>query len=164
MDPKLKQDFPIDWDEDQYVSRREFIKFMTLAGGGLAVGSAALAAYTALPRKERRFDRVRIASLDQLEPGKAFEFSYPRKEDFCLLVQPTPGTYKAYSRRCTHLSCPVEWQPTASRFYCPCHNGAFSPKDGAVLMGPPQRPLPEILLEVDGEAIYAVGVRSGEEA
>jgi hypothetical protein len=28
--PRWRQDFPIDWPEDEYVARREFTKFMVL--------------------------------------------------------------------------------------------------------------------------------------
>jgi Rieske Fe-S protein len=159
---KLRDDFPIDWEEDNYVSRREFFKFMTLASGGLAVGSAALAAWQQFPRGELRFEPALVARVSELQPGQAKEFRFPRPEDLCLLVQPEPGVYKAYSRRCTHLSCPVEWQPDRDRLYCPCHNGAFSVKDGTVLQGPPPRPLPEIVLEQRGDDIFAVGVKRGE--
>ncbi len=42
--PKWRQDFPIEWEGDQYVTRREMVKFMTLgslllAGGKLDHGN-----------------------------------------------------------------------------------------------------------------------------
>ena len=162
MDEKLKQDFPIDWDEDNYVSRREFFKFMTLASGGLALGSMGMAAWAVLPRKQRTFERVFVARADQVAVGSALQFNYPRAKDLCILIQHSPGNFVAYSRRCTHLSCPVEYQPDKDRIYCPCHNGAFSVTDGKVLQGPPPRPLPRIQLEVVGGQIFAVGVESAE--
>jgi len=158
MDKKLEQDFPIDWEEDQYVSRREFFKFMTLASGGLALGSTALAAWAAIPRNERQFDRAMIASTTDVPVGGSLQFSYPRPNDLCILMQPKPGDFVAYSRRCTHLSCPVEYQPDHRRLYCPCHNGAFALDDGHVLQGPPPRPLPRIELDVVGGQIFATGV------
>ncbi|HTQ11671.1 MAG TPA: Rieske (2Fe-2S) protein [Fimbriimonadaceae bacterium] len=160
MDDKLKTDFPIDWEEDQYVSRREFFKFMTLASGGLALGSTALAAWAAIPRNERRFERAEIASTRDVPVGGSLQFSYPRPGDLCILMQPTPGQFVAYSRRCTHLSCPVEYQADQHRLYCPCHNGAFALDDGQVLQGPPPRPLPRILLEVQEDRIFATGVKA----
>ena len=160
MEEKLREDFPIDWDEDNYVSRREFFKFMTLASGGLAVGSFALATWTKVPRGERRFQRALIANLKDVPVGGSLAFSYPRPQDLCLLVHDTPGNYVAFSRRCTHLSCPVEYQADHHRIYCPCHNGAFSLDDGHVLQGPPPRPLPRIDIEVVGDQIFAVGVKS----
>ncbi|MBN9504121.1 MAG: hypothetical protein BGO01_02550 [Armatimonadetes bacterium 55-13] len=162
MDTHVNQDFPIDWEEDHYVSRREFFKFMTLASGGLAVGSVAMAAWSKLPRNERTFEPSSIAMRTDLQPGKALAFSYPRPKDLCILVQKPDGSYVAYSRRCTHLSCPVDYQPDKDRLFCPCHNGAFSIEDGHVLQGPPPHPLPQIMLEIRGDEIWAVGVKAGE--
>lgn len=161
MDTQLKKDFPIDWEEDHYVSRREFFKFMTLASGGLFVGSAALAAWSAIPRGERAFEAAFIANVQNVPVGSATPFSYPRPEDLCLLLHLNSGVFVAYSRRCTHLSCPVEAQIDQNRIYCPCHNGAFALEDGHVLQGPPPRPLPQIILDIRGEKIYATGVRNG---
>lgn len=162
MEQKLQQDFPIDWDEDHYVSRKEFFKFMTLASGGLALGSAGLAVWSKLPRGHRKMDEKPIAAADRVPVGGSLAFNYPREHDLCILIQTESGVYKAYSRRCTHLSCPVEWEPEKNRLYCPCHNGAFSVKDGAVLQGPPPRALPEIMLEIREDHIFAVGIKRVE--
>src|SRR5688572_17508651 len=153
MDTRVQSDFPIDWEEDHYVSRREFFKFMTLASGGLAVGSVAIAAWSKLPKSEIHFEAAAVAKIADLKPGKALAFSYPRPSDLCLLVQKPDGEYVAYSRRCTHLSCPVDYQAEQNRLFCPCHNGAFSVEDGRVLQGPPPHPLPQVMVEVRGEEI-----------
>lgn len=158
MDSKLQDDFPIDWEEDQYVSRREFFKFMTLASGGLALGSAALAGWAAIPPRERKFDRALIAKIGEVKVGESLEFSYPRPVDPCILLHLQSGEYVAYSRRCTHLSCPVVFQAEKQRLYCPCHNGAFAADDGHVLQGPPPRPLPQIQLQIENGEIFAIGV------
>jgi Rieske Fe-S protein len=42
---------------------------------------------------------------------------------------------------------------------CPCHQGFFSVEDGAVLQGPPSRPLPRVLLKKQGENLVAIGVK-----
>lgn len=163
MDEKLSQDFPVDWEEDHYVSRREFFRFMCLASGGLMVGSAALAGWAALPRDRRSFDRLHVASAAQIPVGGSLGFSYPRPTDLCILVHPEEGKFLAYSRRCTHLSCPVDYQHEKKRLYCPCHNGAFSPLDGSVIQGPPPRALPRIELEIKDGEIFATGVTLLEE-
>ena len=67
MEEKLRQDFPIDWDEDHYVSRKEFFKFMTLASGGLALGSVGLAVWTKLPRDHRRMEEKEISNVGDLD-------------------------------------------------------------------------------------------------
>jgi Rieske Fe-S protein len=162
MDQRLRDDFPIDWEEDHYVSRREFFKFVTVASGGLALGSVGLAAWAQTSRNERPMERVLVARVEDVPVGGSFGFSYPRPHDICILVQPEAGKFVAYSRRCTHLSCPVDYQHDKARLYCPCHNGAFSVENGAVLQGPPPHALPRILLEVVGDEIYAVGIGHGE--
>lgn len=164
MEQKLRDDFPIDWEEDHYVSRREFFKFMTLASGGLALGSAGLAAWAQLKRDHRTFEPAMIAKVSDVPVGSSFGFSYPRPGDICILIHAKQGEYVAYSRRCTHLSCPVDYQHEKNRIYCPCHNGAFSVEDGSVLQGPPPHALPRILLEVRGDEIFATGVTHGGHA
>lgn len=162
MEEKLREDFPIDWEEDHFVSRREFLRFMTLASGGLAVGSAALAVWSRKSKGLIAFDAMRICRVDDVSIGSARGFTYPRPTDLCLLIKDTAGAWKAYSRRCTHLSCPVSYEPDKRRLFCPCHNGAFSIEDGRVLQGPPPHPLPQILIEIRGEEIWAVGVAKAE--
>lgn len=162
MEERLRDDFPIDWEVDGYVSRREFFKFMTVASGGLAVGSVGLAAWAGLPREKIAFEPAMIASLAGLAPGSAIGFSYPRPSDICILVRRPDGELSAFSRRCTHLSCPVNYEPDRDRLYCPCHNGAFSAADGKVLQGPPPQPLPRIELEIRGDEVWAVGVMRAE--
>lgn len=162
MDKRLQEDFPIDWVDDGFVSRREFFKFMTVASGGLAVGSVSLAAWSRLSRNDRTFDPKMIGRLEDVELGSTLAFSFPRETDICLLVRRTDGSYSAFSRRCTHLSCPVDFQPERNRLYCPCHNGAFSAVDGSVLQGPPPHPLPQIVIEERDGELWAVGIRKRE--
>ncbi|MDR3690775.1 MAG: Rieske 2Fe-2S domain-containing protein [Fimbriimonas sp.] len=162
MERRLQEEFPVSWVDDDYVTRREFFRFMTLASGGLAVGTAGIAAWSALSRESRSFDPVRIASRAEMRAGSSLAFAYPRSTDLCLLIRRPTGEFVAYSRRCTHLSCPVDYQPDHDRIYCPCHNGAFSLEDGHVLQGPPPRPLPQIRLEFRGDDIFAVGLMRGE--
>lgn len=164
MEERIRSEFPIDWDQDGYVSRREFFKFMTLASAGFAAGSAALVGWASVRRTERNFDAMRIVGGSEMLPGSALPFEFPRRKDICLLIRKPDGEYVAYSRRCTHLSCPVNYQPDKDRLYCPCHNGAFSADDGHVLQGPPPHALPRILLEFRDGEIWATGVKLAGEA
>ncbi|HET6644640.1 MAG TPA: Rieske 2Fe-2S domain-containing protein [Fimbriimonadales bacterium] len=161
MDNRILEDFPVDWQEDQYISRREFVKFLTLVSGGMAVGSAVLAAWVKMPRNAAEYQAKEIARLDEMPVGGWKQFAYPGENDACILIRTGEDTVAAYSRKCTHLSCPVGWQKDRKRLYCPCHNGAFSVEDGHVLQGPPGRPLPRIELSIENGAIYAVGVAEG---
>ena len=42
QDPRWKQDFPVSWERDHYVTRRELVKFLTLGSGLLAGTSGAI--------------------------------------------------------------------------------------------------------------------------
>ena len=166
MSDRLREDFPIDWEEDHYVTRREFFKFMTLASGGIAIGTTALAAYASLPKHERTFEPALLCRIGDVKVGESLAFGYPRPTDLCILVRKQDGDYAAFARRCTHLSCPVVFQSqgTVERLYCPCHNGAFSVQDGSVLQGPPPHPLNTVKLEIRGDEVWAVGVQAGGHA
>jgi Rieske Fe-S protein len=159
MEDKLREDFSIEWDDDHYVSRREFFKFVVLASGGLAGGSAVLAAWPRLRGvRGATFRKVRIAAVEAVPIGGSVAFDYPGPDDLCILLRRGAIEFDAYSRRCTHLSCPVQYQADKSRLYCPCHNGAFSVESGEPTQGPPTEPLQRIVIEVSDGAIYAVGL------
>jgi menaquinol-cytochrome c reductase iron-sulfur subunit len=51
-----------------------------------------------------------------------------------------PDEVVVFSRNCTDLSCPVNFDSGSECFFCPCHGGIFA-KDGAPLAGPPNKPL-----------------------
>ncbi|HEX5506016.1 MAG TPA: ubiquinol-cytochrome c reductase iron-sulfur subunit [Thermomicrobiales bacterium] len=51
-----------------------------------------------------------------------------------------PQAFTAFAVNCTHLGCPVNWQPDARIFLCPCHGGVYY-ADGQVAAGPPPHPL-----------------------
>jgi Rieske Fe-S protein len=59
----------------------------------------------------------------------------------------------ALTTTCSHLGCGVSWDRGQSAFLCPCHGGVYGP-DGAVLAGPPPRPLTRLPLVADGGRVY----------
>ncbi len=48
--------------------------------------------------------------------------------------------FVVFAVNCPHLGCPVNWQPEARLFLCPCHGGVFY-ADGSVASGPATRSL-----------------------
>jgi Rieske Fe-S protein len=44
--------------------------------------------------------------------------------------------------------------PEKKQFFCPCHRGQFDPKTGAVLGGPPPRPLDELKVQIRESAVF----------
>jgi Rieske Fe-S protein len=152
-----REDFPIDWAEDQYVERRDFVKFLVLISGAFTAGQFWIATEEWFRRRETVFERQRIASLDQLASGTVV-FNYPGPQDPCVLVRTKTGELVAYSQKCTHLSCAVIPRPELGVLQCPCHEGLFELSTGRPIAGPPPRPLPRITIAVDGNDVFATGV------
>ncbi len=65
--------------------------------------------------------------------------------------------FECFASNCTHLGCPVRWEPGAELFMCPCHGGVYY-SDGKVAGGPPPRPLHQYAARVtNGEVEIEVG-------
>ena len=156
--PAWRHDFPIDWPADHYVERRDFMKFMVLTSGAFTVGQFWIAAQQWLRSRQQAHAPRRIASLSTLPVGGAEVFHYPGDHDTCLLVRLSETDLVAYNQKCTHLSCAVTPRVAEGTLHCPCHEGLFDLRTGAVLAGPPPRPLPRILLDVRGDDVFAIGI------
>jgi nitrite reductase/ring-hydroxylating ferredoxin subunit len=156
--PDWRGDFPIDWPQDAYVERRDFVKFMVLTSLAFAVGQFWIAGQNWWRKRQAAPEIVRVASLDNLPVGAARVFTYPSEHDPCILVRPAANVLLAYSQKCTHLSCAVIPSPSEGNIRCPCHDGLFDLATGRPLAGPPRRPLARIALELHGADIYATGV------
>jgi len=156
--PKWRRDFPIDWAQDEYVSRRELVKFIVLTSAALAVGQFWIVLKSTLSRPPTPGPGEAIARVDELSVGGAKTFTYPEGSTPRLLVRTGATAFVAYDQQCTHLLCPVVPAVELGRLHCPCHNGWFDLHTGRPLAGPPQRPLPRVLLEVRGGMVYATGV------
>lgn len=156
--PKWRRDFPIDVPQDQYVARRDFMKFMVLTSLAFTVGQFWIVGQNWFRRRRGLPELRRIASIGDVPIGGAVMFVYPEQTDRCILIRLEPDVLVAYSQQCTHLSCAVIPQAEHNRLYCPCHEGAFDLRSGRPIAGPPNRPLTRVVLDVRGQDIYAVGV------
>lgn len=156
--PQWRNDFPIDWPQDELVARRDFTKFLVLTSFAFAVGQVWIV-FENWKRSRRGQPPVRkIAPVDNIAIGQAITFAYPSPNDDCILVRTAANRFVAYSQKCTHLSCAVTPEFDKGRLACPCHHGYFDLTTGEVLAGPPPRPLPRIRLEIRGGILYATGV------
>lgn len=156
--PRWRQDFPIDVEQDEYISRRDFAKFLVLTSGAMVVGHLCLAGQNVLERSREPAGPMPIIPAAQLAPDQVIRFDYPNKGDNCLLARLDDGKLLAFGQKCTHLACAVTPDLPNGKFICPCHNGSFDAMTGRPLAGPPRRPLPRITLEVKQGVIYATGV------
>jgi nitrite reductase/ring-hydroxylating ferredoxin subunit len=156
--PAWRADFPIDWPQDHYVERREFMKFMVLTSLAFMAGQFWIATQNWWRRRNGQDEIRRVAALVDLPVGGALTFAYPHADDDCVLVRVSDRSLVAYSQECTHLSCAVRPRPDDGVLHCPCHEGYFDLASGRPIAGPPRRPLARVRLEIRGRHIYAVGV------
>jgi Rieske Fe-S protein len=156
--PAWRTDFPIDWPQDHYVERRDFMKFMVLTSLAFTVGQFWIAAESLWRRRRADADLVRLAAVSDVPVGGMQTFAFPTEHDPCVLVRPDERTFVAYSQKCTHLSCAVVPRIEEGVIRCPCHEGIFDLASGRPISGPPRRPLSRVRLEVRGDQIFAAGV------
>lgn len=157
QDPLWREELSVFAADERYVNRRQFAKFLVLTSAGMFVGNLWILAKGWLTGRPVYPVRA-VALAGEVPVGGVKLFRYPGPEDPCILVRHSPTEFAAYSQKCTHLSCAVYYAPANGRLECPCHEGYFSVRDGRVLQGPPQRPLPRILLERRGDRLVAMGV------
>jgi nitrite reductase/ring-hydroxylating ferredoxin subunit len=157
--PAWRKDFPIDWPQDHYVERREFMKFMVLTSLALTVGQFWIAAQNWWRRSRGAPEIKRVAALRDLPVGGVLTFAYPGEQDDCIAVRTGENEFVAYGQKCTHLACAVRPQVDKGVIHCPCHEGYFDLRSGRPIAGPPRRPLRIVHLERRGHEIYATGVQ-----
>ena len=151
---KWRDDFPVEWEGDNYVTRREMVKFLTLGSLFLAVANWVTAFGARILRRGSQ-NRQLLGSSDDLKVNGSALFRYPTAKDPCIAVRTAKGKLVAYSQVCTHLSCAVVFDKSEQSLFCPCHNGRFNLEQGSPIAGPPTRPLPRIRLEESNGRIYA---------
>ena len=134
--------------------------------GGLAAGYGTLALYAGrfvYPDKPRRLEWQVVTVLDRIKAGDSLRFESPAGELITITRRAiqdnaskdstskdsatrdtaskdntdVSGEFLALSSVCPHLGCKVHWESQESRFFCPCHNGAFD-ATGVAIAGPPK--------------------------
>lgn len=141
--------------EGGLISRRDYLRMLVIASGGLLVGTGALASGAFRRYGSEAGPAKRVAGA--VAKGKMVTFSYPGDDDPVIAMRLNDGKLVAFSSVCTHLSCAVLWRREQGVLECPCHKGIFNERTGEVVAGPPPRPLPKIRLEERSDGVYAVG-------
>lgn len=163
------------------LSRREFLLIGAASGAAVAVGVVvplSLVSRDDSPDGEIAgpaavvtiFPRTKIAQLSSLRQGELVMFDYPLPGQASVLVkmgnQAVGGAgpdedVVAFSRICTHMGCVLEDFRSDHGVLgpCPCHFSTFDlARNGQVTLGQATQNLPQVLLQVDGDEIYATGV------
>jgi menaquinol-cytochrome c reductase iron-sulfur subunit len=146
------------------ITRRRFLERITFALAGVGAGIITLPLigfiFAPLFRKEPGVWRT-VGTVGDFKVGetRAVDFldSSPlpwagmTAKTAAWLRRTSDQDFIAFAINCSHLGCPVRWQPSAGLFMCPCHGGVYY-EDGSVAAGPPPAPL----------ARYPVRVQSGK--
>lgn len=155
-------------DEPACLSRRDFL----LRGGRLVMLAAASAATPAVWAQRAEHAPLAVARLSVLKVGEPHFFEYPQAGDLNLLVKlgvPAGGgigpqaDVVAFSTRCTHLGAKLQdaLQPALQVLGpCPRHLTTFDlTRHGVVITGHATASLPQVVLQLDGDSIRAVGMQ-----
>jgi len=147
------------------ISKRRFLQIM----GALGLSWLAAAIYPAykylspqaVPDPFGEDGRAlvdKVSAADVAKPGMGKNGSYGTRG--LIVFRDPQGQLKAFDSKCTHAGCNVEFQ--GSRFYCNCHGGTYD-LNGKNIAGPPPRPLAELGVVEEDQAIYVFRL-TGEKA
>jgi len=133
--------------------RRDFLS--VLLGSG-AIATLASIVYPVLqfvmppPLSESAELSTAAAKADELAPnsGKIFKFG----ANPGIIVHTAEGEWRAFSARCPHLNCTVQFDPDQRLIICACHNGQFD-LEGRNIAGPPPRPLDPYSVNIRGDEV-----------
>lgn len=154
----MNQNHEGDVDESSHTTRRTFCTGLVLSSAGLLLASPQASEVIAAQDSLVAYPHRKIDGAEALLPGSSLYFNYPTRNDPAVLLRSTDGEYKAYSRRCSHAGCSVDFDASSRCLKCPCHQGTFDARMGHVMFGPPRRPLEEIILQVRaGGQLWAIG-------
>jgi Rieske Fe-S protein len=85
-----------------------------------------------------------------LAPNSGKIFKFGNKPG--ILIRTPTGEMRAFSARCTHLDCTVQYREDLGQIWCACHNGHYD-LTGRNVEGPPPRPLEAFDVTVRGTDI-----------
>jgi menaquinol-cytochrome c reductase iron-sulfur subunit len=151
-----------EFSSKEEVGRR---RFLTGIIGVIAAGVAALVGLPAIGyivspglKRQGGEEWITLGPLSSLTLGVPTGFPYSRTITDGWVQAIQSGTAYALtldgqnvtvlSDICPHLSCRVSFKPDTLVFVCPCHDAVFS-ATGAVIAGPPPRPLDPFVSRIE---------------
>ena len=145
-------------DDLPHTTRRSFCTGLIVSSAGLVLTPPYVSEVIAAQDSMVAYPPRKIEGAEALVPGSSLYFNYPTRNDPAVLLRSTDGEYMAYSRRCSHAGCSVDFDVSSRCLKCPCHQGTFDARMGHVMFGPPRRPLEIIILQVRaGGQLWAIG-------
>ena len=154
------------------VSRRQFLLSGGLTTAVVMVGIPGLAV-AETPAIVSTYPRRYIARLSSLKVDEPVDFQYPDEGEYCESMLVRLGVRAgggigpdrdvvAFNYTCTHQGGPLDgtYQATDKALGpCPMHLTTFDlVRHGIFISGQAYQSLPQVLLELDGDEIHAVGM------
>ena len=84
--------------------------------------------------------------------GRVLDGSSRKEHEYTVYLRRDTDKVVAFDPACTHLGCRVQYQGDKKRYLCPCHGGVFA-DDGAVVSGPPPKPLDQHPVRIENGQI-----------
>lgn len=151
------------------ISRRDFIKSITVLAGGLigTMTGLPVVGYLLSPalRNEDDTSVISLGPLENYPVGIPTYFGFTNtqingwertsKLIGMYVLRKRDGSVRVFSDICTHLSCLVTWHPDIQEYVSPCHDGHFD-IEGFVTKGPPPRPLDEFETEIEDGNLFVM--------
>lgn len=135
---------------------------VALVGGGLGILAGVFTTSSARASRQTRRSWVAVCKLSDLsrDEPRAATLRFRRLDGWywqevrrsVYVRREESGGVRVFSRRCTHLGCPIRWSDVSRNFLCRCHGGVFD-AEGAVIGGPPPRPLDELPHRIVGDIV-----------
>lgn len=142
------------------VTRKGFLDWLlgTTVGGLAAAVLYPITRYIIPPEvPESAVNSVTVPfAADDLAPNSGRIFKFGSRPG--ILVKTPGGELRAFSARCTHLDCTVQYRDDLGHIWCACHNGHFD-LNGRNIAGPPPEPLAPFDVNLRGDQIV-VSVRT----
>lgn len=147
------------------MERRRLLKYV-VSGIGLFVASVVgvpilTTGISPAFKREPDEDWHSIGSLSDFPVGTMTQIQVPLRGEAWQVSLEKQSAYVwresadqvvVFSRSCTDLGCPIQWDPGSQAFLCPCHGGIFA-KNGDRLAGPPKRPLYRFSTRIQGDVV-----------
>ena len=92
-------------------------------------------------RRVGKLDEFPLGAVQQVELA-ADRMAWPRSipSQAVFVWRQTQDRIVVFSRSCTDLGCPLNFDPGSACFFCPCHGGIFA-QDGQRRAGPTDQPM-----------------------
>jgi menaquinol-cytochrome c reductase iron-sulfur subunit len=132
---------------------RRTVLGMLVAGGAILIsGIVAIPTFLAgisPALRSRRGEWRSVGSAEGISVGEVRQTfaahdpdAWPKSatNDAVFVWRKSDTEFVVFSRSCTDLGCPLDYEPGSACYFCPCHGGIFA-NDGSRLAGPPNGPM-----------------------